>query len=122
MFRCSLTRLHSSKLDYLGLTSAANSFCKELSYQQKVEIDFSHTGSRVTFPGESRFVYSVLQEALQNGVKLSGVPFRSGAAGDIGRDLLTVNQFSINSQPVHGTTIYARVPLRTDEQRASVAG
>jgi signal transduction histidine kinase len=35
---------------------------------------------------------------------------------------LVSGEFSINSQPGHGTTIYARVPLRTDEQRASVAG
>src|SRR4029077_13867583 len=36
-------RLHSSKLEHLGLVAAARSFCEELSEQRKVEIDFSHT-------------------------------------------------------------------------------
>src|SRR5260370_32524399 len=36
-------RLHSSKLEYLGLAAAAASFCRELSDQQKVEIEF-HSG------------------------------------------------------------------------------
>src|SRR5206468_10074362 len=36
-------RLHSSKLEYLGIVGAARSFCLELSEQQKVEIDFRHS-------------------------------------------------------------------------------
>jgi len=34
-------RLHSSKLEYLGLAAAAASFCKELSDQKRVEIQFA---------------------------------------------------------------------------------
>jgi len=67
-------RLHSSKLEYLGLDMAASSFCRELSKQHKVEIDFSHDGVSRSVPQEvSLCVYRVLQEALQNGVKHSGV-------------------------------------------------
>lgn len=33
-------RLHSSKLEYLGLASAAASLCTKLSDRQKVKIDF----------------------------------------------------------------------------------
>src|SRR5215472_4749369 len=33
-------RLHSSKLEHLGLPRAAESFCRELADRQKVEIDF----------------------------------------------------------------------------------
>ena len=37
-------RLHSSKLEYLGLATAAESFCRELSEKTKVEIAFKHAG------------------------------------------------------------------------------
>ena len=67
-------RLHSSKLEYLGLVAAAKSFCKELSEQQKVEIDFSHTAIPRSVPKEiSLCLFRVLQETLQNAVKHSGV-------------------------------------------------
>jgi signal transduction histidine kinase len=67
-------RLHSSKLDYLGLTVAANSFCREFSEQQKVEIDFTHKGMPSRVPQEiSLCLFRILQEALQNAVKYSGV-------------------------------------------------
>jgi len=67
-------RLHSSKLEYLGLATAANSFCKELSEQNKVEVQFKHAGIPGNLPKEvSLCLFRVLQEALQNGVKHSGV-------------------------------------------------
>ena len=67
-------RLHSSKLEYLGLVTAANSFCRELSGQSKVEIQFSHAGIPRSVPKEvSLCLFRVLQEALQNAVKHSGV-------------------------------------------------
>src|SRR4029077_18289471 len=36
-------RLHSSKLEYLGLVTAAKSYCRELSDQRKVRIEFKHS-------------------------------------------------------------------------------
>jgi PAS domain S-box-containing protein len=67
-------RLHSSKLEYLGLEVAATSFCKEISEQHKVKINFNHDGISRNLPQEvSLCVYRVLQEALQNAVKHSGV-------------------------------------------------
>jgi PAS domain S-box-containing protein len=67
-------RLHSSKLEYLGLATAANSFCKELSEQNKVEVQFKHAGIQRNLPKEvSLCLFRVLQEALQNAVKHSGV-------------------------------------------------
>jgi PAS domain S-box-containing protein len=66
-------RLHSSKLEYLGLAVAADGFCKELSEQQKVEIEFSHAGIPRSLTKEvSLCLFRVLQEALQNAVKHSG--------------------------------------------------
>jgi PAS domain S-box-containing protein len=66
-------RLHSSKLEYLGLAAAADGFCRELSEQQKVEIEFRHAGIPRSLPQEiSLCLFRVLQEALQNAVKHSG--------------------------------------------------
>jgi len=66
-------RLHSSKLEYLGLTAAAASFCRELSGQQKVEIDFRSGEIPKNLSQEiSLCLFRVLQEALQNAAKHSG--------------------------------------------------
>ena len=66
-------RLHSSKLDYLGLVSAARGFCMEFSLQQRVETTF-HSEDIPNIPVEVALcLFRVLQEALQNAVKHSGV-------------------------------------------------
>jgi PAS domain S-box-containing protein len=66
-------RLHSSKLDYLGLGAAAAGFCRELSDRQKVQIDFHAVDVPKRLPPEiSLCLFRVLQEALQNAVKHSG--------------------------------------------------
>jgi signal transduction histidine kinase len=65
-------RLHSSKLEYLGLVTAARSFCHELSEQRHVGIEFKHSDIPAAIPGEvSLCLFRVLQEALQNAVKHS---------------------------------------------------
>lgn len=67
-------RLHSSKLEYLGLAVAAGSFCKEVSEKAKVDVQFSHSAVPSTMPKEvSLCLFRVLQEALQNAIKYSGV-------------------------------------------------
>jgi PAS domain S-box-containing protein len=67
-------RLHSSKLDYLGLASACKGFCTELSTRQSVGIEFhSENIPRELSKEISLCLFRVLQEALQNAVKYSGV-------------------------------------------------
>ena len=67
-------RLHSSKLEYLGIAAAAAGFCKELAEQQKVEISFKHSGIPSDLPREVALcLFRVLQEALHNAVKHAGV-------------------------------------------------
>ena len=67
-------RLHSSKLEYLGIVAAAKSFCKELSEQQKVEVDFTHRDVPPNVSADiSLCIFRVLQEALHNALKHSGV-------------------------------------------------
>jgi len=66
-------RLHSSKLEYLGLVGAAKSFCRELSEQRNVQIEFKHSEVPAAIPKEiSLCIFRVLQEALHNAVKHSG--------------------------------------------------
>ena len=65
--------LHSSKLEYLGIVKGIRSWCKEFAEQQRIEIDFrSEVISVLPFEvGVS--LLRVLQEALHNAVKHSGV-------------------------------------------------
>jgi PAS domain S-box-containing protein len=66
-------RLHSSKWEYLGLVTAARSFCCELSEQRNVRIEFKHSDIPAAVPKEiSLCLFRVLQEALQNAVRHSG--------------------------------------------------
>jgi PAS domain S-box-containing protein len=144
-------RLHSSKLDYLGLVTAAKSFCRELSEKTKVEIVFEHAGIPHALSKEvSLCLFRILQEGLQNAVKHSGVrSFSVDLHGTEESIELTVADFgngfeeqeaftrhglglismrerlqlvhgelSVKSHPGAGTTIRARVPLKTQEYRA----
>jgi PAS domain S-box-containing protein len=94
-------RLHSSKLDYLGLTVAANSFCREFSEQQKVEIDFTHKDMPSRVSKEiSLCLFRILQEALQNAVKYSGVRhFSVKFEGTPAEIQLTVSDHGIGFDP-----------------------
>jgi PAS domain S-box-containing protein len=66
--------LHSSKLEYLGLAAAMKGFCRELGEQQKVEIDFKTYDLPSPLPSDiSLCLFRVLQEALHNSTKHSGV-------------------------------------------------
>jgi PAS domain S-box-containing protein len=147
-------RLHSSKLEYLGLAGAAESFCRELSEKTEFQIVFEHAGIPRNLSKEvSLCLFRVLQEGLQNAVKHSGVrSFAVGLQGTGESIELTVTDFgsgfeeqdaftrhglglismrerlqlvhgvlSVKSQPGAGTTIRARVPLKTDEYR-TIAG
>jgi len=90
-------RLHSSKLEYLGLAVASSSYCKELSEQRKVEIDFSHAGIPHNPPKEiSLCLFRVLQEALLNASKHSGVRhFSVELRGTSGEIQLTVSDLGV---------------------------
>jgi PAS domain S-box-containing protein len=66
--------LHSSKLEYLGIVGATKAFCKEFSEGHKVEIDFQNHDLPTSLPRElSLSLFRVLQEALRNATKHSGV-------------------------------------------------
>ncbi len=66
--------LHSAKLEYLGIAAAMRGFCQEFEEQTKVKIDFkSHDLPSPLSPDISLCLFRVLQEALHNSAKHSGV-------------------------------------------------
>ena len=66
--------LHSSRLQYLGIAAAMRGFCREFGEQQKVEIDCKiHDLPVPLSPDISLCFFRVLQEALHNSTKHSGV-------------------------------------------------
>jgi signal transduction histidine kinase len=101
--------LHSSRLQYLGITAAMPGFYKEFSDQQNVETNFkAHDLPAPLSPDISPCFFRVLQEALHNAAKAS-----PGLALISMKERLKIlnGTFSIESQPQHGTTIHARVPF-----------
>jgi PAS domain S-box-containing protein len=65
--------LHSSNLEYLGVIAGMKSWCEEISARQKVEIDFYGDLSSVLPLELGRSLFRVLQEAVHNAIKHSGV-------------------------------------------------
>jgi PAS domain S-box-containing protein len=68
-------RLHSSKLELLGIALAMAGFCHELAEQQRVVIDFTSEAIPEHLSADvSLALFRVLQEALTNAVKHAGAP------------------------------------------------
>jgi PAS domain S-box-containing protein len=65
--------LHSSKLEYLGVVAGMKSWCREFSERQAMEIDFKSDISSVVPLDVGICLFRVLQEALNNALKHSGV-------------------------------------------------
>jgi len=66
--------LYSPRLEYLGIAGIMNSFCTDFRARNGVEIDFQSDGSTSFVPPNiSLCLLRVLQEALHNAVKHSGV-------------------------------------------------
>jgi PAS domain S-box-containing protein len=84
--------LHS-KLEYLGIVEAAKNFCKEFGERQKVEIDFQSHDVPTALPTDlSLSLFRVLQEALRNATKHSGVKrFEVRLWGSTGEIQLTIS-------------------------------
>lgn len=67
-------KLHSSKLDYLGMVPAIRSFCNDFAQQYDVSIEFKDRNVPTHLPKDiSLCLFRVVQEALHNAVKHSGV-------------------------------------------------
>ena len=94
-------RLHSSKLEYLGLVTASKSFCSEFSEQNKVEVRFHSEQVPKDLPNETALcLFRVLQEALQNAKKYSGADaFQVSLQRDADYIELTVSDSGIGFDP-----------------------
>ncbi len=67
-------KLHSSKLEILGVAAAIKSFCREFCQQHEVSVKFSDENvPRSLPPDTSLTLFRITQEALQNALKHSGV-------------------------------------------------
>ena len=84
--------LHSSKLEYLGVVAGMKSWCNEFAQRQNIEVDFK---SEVSCPlplDIGLTLFRVLQEALHNAVKHSGVRrFEVKLWEALGEVYLTIN-------------------------------
>jgi PAS domain S-box-containing protein len=145
--------LHSSQLEYLGVVAGIRSWCKEFGERQGIQVECRHD-VRKTLPQEVGLcLFRVLQEALQNATKHSGVKrievqlreesdkihlivSDSGRGFDIetarqGRGLgltsmrerirLVNGTIDIQSTPMSGTTIHARVPVTWEDVPRTLA-
>ena len=66
-------KLHPSILDNLGLVTAVKSFCREISEQTGIAVEYTHKNIPDSLPREvSLSVFRVVQEALHNAAKYSG--------------------------------------------------
>jgi PAS domain S-box-containing protein len=66
--------LHSSQLEYLGVVAGMKSWCKEFGERQRMKIDFRSFEAPHSVPSEIGLcLFRVLQEALHNAAKHSGV-------------------------------------------------
>jgi PAS domain S-box-containing protein len=94
-------RLHSSKLEYLGLGTAAAAFCREFSEHQDVEVEFqSESIPKALSPEISLCLFRVLQEALQNAAKYSGSKhFRVSLVSSLDQIQMTISDEGIGFDP-----------------------
>lgn len=94
-------RLHSSKLEYLGLVAACKGLITEFSDRQGIRADFHFHNIPETVPQEiAMCLFRVLQEALRNVIKHSGAQdiqvFLTGSKNEI---KLAVQDLGIGFDP-----------------------
>jgi signal transduction histidine kinase len=66
--------LHSSKLEYLGAVGGIKSWCNEFSERQGIQVEVKTPEAKISLPPEVGLcLFRVLQEAVHNAVKHSGV-------------------------------------------------
>ena len=69
-------RLHSSKLEMLGVVVACRSFCREVAERNKVAVDFTEEGTpRGVGQDVSLCLFRILQESVNNAIKHSGAQY-----------------------------------------------
>ena len=81
-------RLHSPRLDYLGLEEATASFCSDLTAQHRVEVVFAASRIPKDIPKDIALcIFRILEEAVNNAVKHAGVDRVTVALRGSARDI-----------------------------------
>ena len=90
-------RLHSSKLEYLGLVAACKSFCREVADVHKMNVNFTAESIPPAVSQEvSLCLFRVLQESLSNAIKHSAAQrFEAQLRGTPSEIQLTVRDHGI---------------------------
>jgi PAS domain S-box-containing protein len=117
-------QLHSSKLEFVGLSLAVRGLCKEISAKYEIDVHFHDSGIPLDTPKDVALsLFRVTQEALGNVVKHSGAKSARvelagiGLVGMTERLRLVEGQLSIRSELMRGTEILAEVPLSSSVNR-----
>ena len=95
-------RLHSSKLEYLGLVPACKGFCKEIAEHNGITVELTSEDVPHDLPREvSLCLFRVLQESLTNAMKHSGSQrFEAHLRGISGEIELKVRDYGIGFDAV----------------------
>ena len=111
-------KLHSSKLEYLGLAAAISSFCREFSQQHDVIVQFADESVPSFLPRDiSLSLFRVSQEALQNALKHSGArQFSVSLRGSANEIQLEVNDRGVGFD-VERTKLDSGLGLVSMEER-----
>jgi signal transduction histidine kinase len=93
--------LYSPRLAYVGIAEVMSSFCRDFGRRRNVEIHFRSDGvPSLLAPDVTLCLFRVLQEALQNGVKHSGVRQFEGRLWGASDEIhLTVSDCGIGFDP-----------------------
>jgi len=95
-------RLHSSKLEYLGLVPACKGLCKEIAEHNGITVELTSEDVPHDLPREvSLCLFRVLQESLTNAMKHSGSQrFEAHLRGISGEIELKVRDYGIGFDAV----------------------
>ena len=114
-------RLHSSKLQHLGLPIALKEVCRQMASQHRIDIDLQTGSVPSTLPEDvSLCLYRIAQEALSNAVKHSqSKRIEVGLNSSNGRVMLEVKDFGIGFDPA---TQIGGLGLATMQERLRMIG
>ena len=116
-------RLHSSKLEYLGLVAASAALCRDFREKKKLEIEFASEGFTQEPSWEvSLCIFLVLQEALENAATYSGAKNLQVLLNNGSDELhLTVHDFGKGFDP-QSTLTGSALGLAVSRERLRLQG
>ena len=117
-------RLHSAKLELLGLAAAASSFCREFADREQAQVDYHSQNVPQDLSNEQALcLYRVLQESLQNAIRHSGSrSFKVTLRGGDAAIELAVRDSGIGFRPDEGVRGRGLGLTSMKERLAAVGG